>query len=323
MKNSFLKNLFIAAGIALLPALAGAQEKATIAISSIKPTPSVAASVKDGTQVDSVTGTASQVKTDSVVLDTKQELNRIIESLDSQLIDRVNATRKFDVLSRSDLADVVKEQDLGASGNVDSKTAAKAGQLAGAKYLRVATVDDFQDYYEKAVFEGTGRSATKRVFRFSIVGKIYDSSTGKLLESANFQTGNDEFKQIQQDRSYSVNNGLLSDEMMVAISRSMAEKIANHVVDVIYPAKVLIKRDNMVTINRGEGGGVAEGDLFNVFALGEEMIDPDTKESLGHEEVKVGQVKISQVNPKTSMATILEDTGIDKGAVLRRVTPPQ
>ncbi len=323
MKNSFLKNLFIAAGIALLPALAGAQEKATIAISSIKPTPSVAASVKDGTQVDSVTGTASQVKTDSVVLDTKQELNRIIESLDSQLIDRVNATRKFDVLSRSDLADVVKEQDLGASGNVDSKTAAKAGQLAGAKYLLVATVDDFQDYYEKAVFEGTGRSATKRVFRFSIVGKIYDSSTGKLLESANFQTGNDEFKQIQQDRSYSVNNGLLSDEMMVAISRSMAEKIANHVVDVIYPAKVLIKRDNMVTINRGEGGGVAEGDLFNVFALGEEMIDPDTKESLGHEEVKVGQVKISQVNPKTSMATILEDTGIDKGAVLRRVTPPQ
>ena len=323
MNNSFLKNLFIAAGIALLPALAGAQEKATIAISSIKPTPSVAASVKDGTQVDSVTGTASQVKTDSVVLDTKQELNRIIESLDSQLIDRVNATRKFDVLSRSDLADVVKEQDLGASGNVDSKTAAKAGQLAGAKYLLVATVDDFQDYYEKAVFEGTGRSATKRVFRFSIVGKIYDSSTGKLLESANFQTGNDEFKQIQQDRSYSVNNGLLSDEMMVAISRSMAEKIANHVVDVIYPAKVLIKRDNMVTINRGEGGGVAEGDLFNVFALGEEMIDPDTKESLGHEEVKVGQVKISQVNPKTSMATILEDTGIDKGAVLRRVTPPQ
>ncbi len=318
MKNSFLKNLFIAAGIALLPALAGAQEKATIAISSIKPTPSVAASVKDGTQVDSVTGTASQVKTDSVVLDTKQELNRIIESLDSQLIDRVNATRKFDVLSRSDLADVVKEQDLGASGNVDSKTAAKAGQLAGAKYLLVATVDDYQDYVEKATFTGTGETATKRVFRFSIVGKIYDSSTGKLLESANFQTGNDEFKQIQMERSYVVKDGELSDEMMIAVSRSMAEKIANHVVDILFPAKVLVKRDNTVTINRGEGAGVAEGDTFNVYALGAELIDPDTKESLGREEVKVGKVKISQVNPKTSMATILEDTGIDAGAVLRK-----
>ena len=181
------------------------------------------------------------------------------------MIDRVNATRKFDVLSRSDLADIIKEQDLGASGNVDTKTAAKAGQLTGAKYLLVTTVDDFQDYVETAIFEGTGRTATKRVFRLSIVGKIYDSSTGKLLESANFQTGNDAFKQIQEERSYSVNNGLLSDEMMVAISRDMAEKIANHVVDVIFPAKVLIKRDKKVTINRGEGGGVAVGDMFNVF----------------------------------------------------------
>jgi curli biogenesis system outer membrane secretion channel CsgG len=246
------------------------------------------------------------------------ELDRIIESLDGQLIDRINATHKFDVLNRSDLSDIIKEQDLGASGNVDAKTAAKAGQLAGAKYLLVATVDDYQDYVEKATFTGTGETATKRVFRFSIVGKIYDSSTGKLLESANFQTGNDEFKQIQMERSYVVKDGELSDEMMIAVSRSMAEKIANHVVDILFPAKVLVKRDNTVTINRGEGAGVAEGDTFNVYALGAELIDPDTKESLGREEVKVGKVKISQVNPKTSMATILEDTGIDAGAVLRK-----
>ena len=284
--------------LALVPAIVSAQEgKATLAVSSIKPTPSLAASVKP---------------------DKKLEMGRIVESLDSQLIDRINATRKFDVVGRSDLNDIIKEQDLGASGNVDAKTAAKAGKLTGAKYLLVTTVDDFQDYVEKATFEGTGRSATKRVFRLSVVGKIYDSSTGKLLESANFQTGNDAFKQIQEERNYSVKDGELSDEMMVAVSRNLAEKIANHVADVIFPAKVLLKRDKEITINRGEGGGVAVGDTFNVFALGEELIDPDTKESLGREEAKVGKVKITQVNPKTSTAQILEDTGIDKGAILRK-----
>ena len=322
MKHSVLKNLLAIAALALLPALASAQDKATIAISSIKPTPSLVAAMKGDVRVSSTTAAGDQVKTEATTINAQQELNRIIESLDSQLIDRVNATRKFDVLSRSDLSDIIKEQDLGASGNVDAKTAAKAGKLAGAKYLLVATVDDFQDYFEKAVFEGTGRSATKRVFRFSIVGKLYDSTTGKLIESANFQTGNNEFKLIQEERNYSVNTGQLSDEMMVAISRSVAEKVANHIVDVIFPAKVLIKRDNTVTINRGEGGGVAEGDVFNVYALGEEMVDPDTKESLGREEVKVGKVKISQVNSKTAMATILEDTGIDKGAVLHKAAQP-
>jgi len=299
MKNSSFRNLCLGLlGAALLPALASAQDgKATLAVSSIKPTASLAAMVKP---------------------DKKPEMGRIIESLDSQLVDRINATRKFDVVGRSDLNDVLKEQDLGASGNVDAKTAAQAGKLTGAKYLLVTTVDDFQDYVEKATFEGTGRSATKRVFRLSVVGKVYDSSTGKLLESVNFQTGNDAFKQIQEERNYSVKDGELSDEMMVAVSRDMAQKIANRIADVIFPAKVLLKRDKEVTINRGEGGGVAVGDTFNVFALGEELIDPDTKESLGREEAKVGRVKITQVNPKTSTAEILDDTGIDKGAILRR-----
>jgi curli biogenesis system outer membrane secretion channel CsgG len=298
MKNfSICKTGLVLLSAVLLPLLASAQEKATLAVSSIKPTPSLVAAVKP---------------------DKKLQLGRIIESLDSQLVDRINATRKFDVVGRSDLNDIIKEQDLGASGNVDAKTAAKAGKLTGAKYLLVTTVDDFQDYVEKATFEGTGRSATKRVFRLSVVGKIYDSSTGKLMESANFQTGNDAFKQIQEERSYSVKDGELSDEMMVAVSRDLAQKIANRVADVIFPAKVLTKRDKEITINRGEGGGVAVGDTFNVYALGEELIDPDTKESLGREEVKVGRVKITQVNPKTSTAQILEDTGIDKGAILRK-----
>jgi len=296
-KNFFHKIGFALVSVVLLPAFALAQDKATLGVSSIKPTQSLAA---------------------SVAADKKLEMGRIIESLDGQLIDRINATRKFDVVGRSDLKDIIKEQDLGASGNVDAKTAAQAGKLTGAKYLLVTSVDDFQDYVEKATFEGTGRTATKRVFRLSVVGKIYDSTTGKLLESANFQTGNDEFKQIQQERNYSVKDGELSDEMMVAVARNMAERIATHVADVIFPIKVLIKNDNEITVNRGEGAGVAVGDTFNVFALGQELIDPDTKESLGYQEVKVGKVKITEVDPKFSKAAILEDTGIDKGAILRK-----
>jgi len=296
--KSVSKIIFVILAAALLPAIGSAQDKSTLAISSIKPTPSLDASVK---------------------ADKKVEMNRVIESLNNQLIDRVNATRKFDVISRSDLDSIIKEQDLGASGNVDAKTAAQAGKITGAKYLLVATVDDFQDYVETAKFEGTDRTATKRVFRFSVIAKIYDSSTGKLLESANLQTGNDQFKQIQLERNYTVKDGELSDEMMVALSRNLAEKIAVHVADVIFPVKVLVKRDSEVTINRGEGAGVAVGDVFNVFALGQELIDTDTKESLGREEVKVGKVKITEVDPKMSKAQVLEDTGIDKGAILRKV----
>jgi curli biogenesis system outer membrane secretion channel CsgG len=247
-------------------------------------------------------------------------LNRVTDALDGQLIDRFNATRKFDLVARSDLKHIIDEQGFGGSGNVDAKTAAQIGKLTGAKYLLVATIDDFQDHVETATFEGTGRSATKRVFRISIVAKMYDSTTGNLKESANFQTGNDEFKQIQEDPNYVVKDSELSDEMMVAVARSLSEKIATHMADVIFPAKIIAHHDSEVTINRGDGAGVVLGDLFNVYSVGDEMFDPDTKESLGREETKVGKVKITEVDPKFSKAEILEGQAeaFSVGAIVRK-----
>lgn len=244
-------------------------------------------------------------------------LDRVLQSMNGQLIDRINATRKFQVVARSDLDDILKEQDFASSGNVDlnDKSAAQQFKIAGVKYLVVTTVDDFQDYNEVAAFQGTGRSATKRVIRLSCVGKIYDSTTGKLLESTNFQISN---KDVSENKTYSVRDSNLNEDLLVAIAREMSGKIANRVTDVIFPPKVLSKRDKQITINRGDGTNIAVGQIWNVFALGEELIDPDTKESLGREEILIGKVKITGVLPKTSTAEIIEDLGIDKEAVLRK-----
>ena len=244
-------------------------------------------------------------------------LDRVLQSMNGQLIDRINATRKFQVVARSDLDDILKEQDFASSGNVDlnDKSAAQQFKIAGVKYLVVTTVDDFQDYNEVATFQGTGRSATKRVIRLSCVGKIYDSTTGKLLESTNFQISN---KDVSENKTYSVRDSNLNEDLLVAIAREMSGKIANRVTDVIFPPKVLSKRDKQITINRGDGTDIAVGQIWNVFTLGEELIDPDTKESLGREEILIGKVKIIGVLPKTSTAEIIEDLGIDKEAVLRK-----
>lgn len=287
--------VFLLAAASLAPQTAHAQ-KETLGVMAIRPTPALTQAVANASKTIS--------------------LGRVVESLDSQLIDRLNATRKFELLARSDLKDVLREQSLAASGNLDAldKNTAKQFKLAGAKYILVATVDDFQDFTERATFQGTGTSATKRAIRLSAVGKIFDATTGKLLESANFQLNQ---KDISENRNYSTKDGELSDELLVAIAREMADRLANRVADVIFPAKVLVRRDKQITINRGDGTGIAVDQVWNVYAVGEELIDPDTKESLGKEEVLVGKARIVSVQPKTATAEVLEDTGIDKGAVLR------
>lgn len=280
----------------LISAIAWAQ-KETLGVSSIKPTSAL---------VQSVERTGKRVMMD-----------RVLQSLDGQLIDRIHATRKFEIVARSDLKELLNEQEFASSGNIDpaDRSAAQQFKLSGVKYLLVTTVDDFQDYTETATFQGTGRSATKRVIRLSCIGKIYDSTTGKLLESTNFQISN---KDISENRTYSTSDSMLSDELLVAIARKMAEEVANRVADVIFPPKVVSKRDKQITVNRGDGTGITIGQVWNVFAVGEELIDPDTRESLGREEIFIGKAKIMSVLPKTSTAEILEDFGITKEAILRK-----
>lgn len=71
-------------------------------------------------------------------------------------------------------------------------------------------------------------------------------------------------------------------------------------------------------LNRGEGA-IKEGEILNVYQLGEVMVDPDTKENLGYHEGRVGQIKVIKVDQKTSTAEIVEGAGkVQKLHICRR-----
>jgi hypothetical protein len=60
------------------------------------------------------------------------------------------------------------------------------------------------------------------------------------------------------------------------------------------------------------------GDEFAVFSLGEEFVGPYTDESLGHDEEKVGVVRVTQVKRKNSKANPVGGLGAVKAGDLVR-----
>lgn len=238
----------------------------------------------------------------------KNSIDRMSQALDSQLISAVQQTRKFTVLARSD-ADALIEENAASGQSFD---------FGKSDLTLVVTIDDFQDFTQTATFAAIGKTATKRVIRFAAVAKLYETKTNKLVETANFQEQNlDTEEELANSAS---SGGELSDALLLALTRRMSEQIAQRVADVAFPAKVIAKTGKIVTINRGDGTGIAAGQLWEVFAVGEELIDPDTGASLGREEMSVGKVRIQRVTPKTSQGEVTgEDLGIDRGAVVRRV----
>lgn len=239
-------------------------------------------------------------------------VDQMTQSLNEQFIDRLNATRKFQIVSRSDIKDLVTDDD---KANALNPTKAKGFNLADTKYLAVLTVDDYEDQTERLVQKLVNKTLTKRTIRLSLITKIYETSSGKLLESAANSISTTD---AQQTLNESGNDAETTDALIRTVIRDSAEWAATRIADVIFPAKVIAKTDKVVTLNRGEGSGVAKGEIWRVFAVGKELIDPDTKEVLGKEEVEIGKIRITDVLPRLSKGEVIEDRGIAEGAIVRK-----
>lgn len=245
-------------------------------------------------------------------------MQRVVQAMNSEMEVALQNTRKFELYTRNDLESVMKEQDLTQSGLVDADgpNAAQLGKLRGVQYILNLEVNDFQDYTEEATFSNIGQTVTKRKIRLSTVAKIIDTSTGRIKETVSYQLSNED---ITEKKDFAKDGGKqFSDSLLVSMSKMMSQKAAQRIVNVLYPIRVLAIAGNQITINRGDRSGIKVGETYQVFALGEEMIDPDTGESLGANEISVGAVKINRINPKFSNATIIENYGIEKKHILRK-----
>ena len=130
-------------------------------------------------------------------------LKRVAESMDGQFISALQSTRKFQVIARSDLPSLQEEGGFTGSG--------LAG-VSGVDYLLVVSIDDFQDIQERVNFSGLGKVAERRTIRLGAVAKIYNSKSGKLLESANLQIKNFDAEQVLSNSSNS--GGSVSDALI-------------------------------------------------------------------------------------------------------------
>jgi len=244
------------------------------------------------------------VRDDAVDAGKRTKIDRMTQNVDAQLRAAFQATRRFELIGRAD-ADALKEE-AGATG--------RTFEFGDADFLVVVQIDDFQDAMETKTFAALGKTVTSRTIRFAGITTIYNAKTNAVIETANIDVS-----EVAPEETRGATTGDTRDALLRELTKKLAEQTAQHVTDVIYPARIIAKTDKIVTISRGEGTGVAAGQLWEVFALGAEMKDPDTGASLGREELSVGKVRITRVTPKTSQATITEDTGIDNGAVVRPV----
>jgi curli biogenesis system outer membrane secretion channel CsgG len=250
-------------------------------------------------------------------------------SLTEALTTSLVATGKFIVLERLALQQVQGEQDLSASGRVNTETAAEKGKLMGAQVLITGDITQFA--YQRSAIGGKFSNIVKGLdagvervsASVSIDLRLIDAVTGEVIASIK---GDGSAAQqgvtthlTKDEKKYDGSVGLstpLGKASRDAIQKSIAGIIDN-VPKLKWSARVIDFRDGVVYVNAGSALGMVKGMTMEVFDPQPTLIDPESGRNLGSPEKLIGEVVIDGVEQQYSTATVVSGTGFKRNQVVR------
>ncbi|MCD1124611.1 LPS assembly lipoprotein LptE [Jinshanibacter sp. LJY008] len=228
-------------------------------------------------------------------------------TLRQEITDRIVQSQRFTVLDRSTANEkAFAQEEKMLEGRSDN--AASVGQTALlADYILVINVTE------------AGVKTTTKVTSVDLTGEFDVTSSHRtkvtvrysLLEAATHGIQWSDFSVFEQGGRY-----------IETARKQISDVIADKIVNKLTPAKVVAITNGQVVINRGEAM-VYDGDRFDIYSQGEQLVDPDTGEVLGAAEEKVATILITTIKDKISYG-IVESGKIDsieKGAVARLSAP--
>ena len=225
---------------------------------------------------------------------------------------------RFIVLERAQLADVLGEQELKASGLTTPESGPKLGRITGAQYLIYGEVTEFGAGEEGGGFSfglsrggpfKLGGSIEKATGNVAMDIRIVDTTTGEIVE--NYKVS----KKIEES-AFALNvtySGMsLGGDKFKKTPLGKAARLAIH--DAIsgigntvrarpWTGLVVGVDNGDVIINAGSSSGLTQGDTFAVNRVVKTFTDPATGQVLGTKDKEIGVLIIDSVQAKISFGT--------------------
>jgi curli biogenesis system outer membrane secretion channel CsgG len=242
----------------------------------------------------------------------------------------------YRVVDREKLKALMAEKNLSLSGDVDPKTAVKAGKMLGVEYLITGAITEIGVTDRNVSVPGgiAGRfglpstSVKSQKMDAAIDARAIDTSTGEIVWADSAQESTSDSSVYVAGAGGGAEDRRKLDRLIRPVVSKLAASLSRQklattglggAADASGIAGKVAKVDgDSVFLNVGAEAGVKEGDEFDVFRPGESIKDPDTGEVLGTNEMKVGRVRVTSVaGPRLSLATIVTGGGVRTGDKLR------
>jgi curli biogenesis system outer membrane secretion channel CsgG len=245
---------------------------------------------------------------------------QIVESeFADQLLQNLVKSRKFSVLERANVDKIMRENKLTESDYIKAGEEKRIGQLLVADYLVVGHIDRVEFFLERKFIEITKETSIRLKASMKVHFRVVETKSGKIV-CAHSITKKLDSRDIPAQERKNMTGGDYRDMLF----SNTATAAATYILEGIYPVKIASVQGDSLVINRGEGTGINVGGLYEVYAQGEAVKDPDTGDIIGSDETKVGLIEITSVQQKFSKAKIVKSEGsLTVGAICRQVEKKQ
>lgn len=236
------------------------------------------------------------------------------DRLETQLVQ----SRRFAVLGRQDTDAILREKKLILSESTDPGEYAKIGATLGTDYIVCGKVSGLE--VDKGTVQSPFTDAVLPQIRSARIALNYRIL---VMPTAQIKWAGEVDIDLDPDHCLELGGDETAacDALLDAAARAVcAQALGN-----IYPVRAVKLLDGgEVVLNQG-GTLLWEGETFDVFRLGEPIIDPYTHEMLGRDESRIATIQVLRVDAKLSYARVLDGTIPAEAVAANRVVcrPPR
>lgn len=227
--------------------------------------------------------------------------------LGNELIHQLVATRKFDVLERARVDDLLKEKEFQDSDYASPEEAPKLARLLGADYFVLGRIDDLAGRSEEKPMPYSTRSYLQQEAHIDLYLRVVDARTGRIVAAEKFAS------------EATLRDPKGSDHVGKKLIAQAAQEMVGRIVGTVFPLRVAKAEGHTLYINRGNDGTLKVGDVLAVYSQGEAIVDQDTGETLGNTESEVARATVTAIEARFTRAELTGEATVGQGMLLKKL----
>ena len=232
------------------------------------------------------------------------DANLHIPAFTDTLISRLTQTRRFQLIDRQEVDQLLDEQ-LAQAMAENRDLPSSMGVLQGADYVVIGSIANFVIEQVTMKLPGSNRAIVTHQGRVEGNMRIVDARSGEVLDSRKVS--------ILEELADPVG----SNQLISNLADAYADQTTVNLMNAIFPIKVAAVVSGVAYINRGSDGGLSTGEVLTAVRPGQPIIDPDTGVQLGVAETELGQLALAEVEDARSKAPVGQ-LQLQTGDILKR-----